>query len=71
MGGGQREARVANDYHQQHLVGHLERSRYGVELDKDGNVKNLNKKLNYRSQKSNTSSFRLESFRWLTQKIWE
>ena len=47
------------------------RSRYGVELDEDGNVKSLNKKLNYRPQKSNTSSFGLESFRWLGPKIWE
>ena len=48
------------------------RSRYGVELDEDGNVKSLNKKLNYCPQKSNTSSFRLESFRRLgTKKNWE
>ena len=47
------------------------RSSYGVELDEDGNVKSLNKKLNYRPQKSNTSSFGLESFRWLGPKIWE
>ena len=45
------------------------RSRYGVELDEDGNVKSLNKKLNYRPQKSNTSSFGLESFRWSGSKI--
>ena len=32
------------------------RSHYGVELDEDGNVKSLNIKLNYRPQKSNTSS---------------
>ena len=38
------------------------RSRYGVELDEDGNVKSLNKKLNYRANKYNTSSFGLESF---------
>ena len=47
------------------------RSRYGVELDEGGNVKCLNKKLYYRPQKSNTSSFGLESFRWLGPKIWE
>ena len=47
------------------------RSRYGVELDEGGNVKCLNKKLYYRPQKSNTSSFGLESFRWLRPKIWE
>ena len=44
------------------------RSGYGVELDEDGNVKSLNKKLNYCPQKSNTSSFRLESFRRLGTK---
>ena len=47
------------------------RSRYDVELDEDGNVKSLNKRLNYRPQKPNTSSFGLESFRWLGPKIWE
>ena len=47
------------------------RSRYGVELDKADIVKSLNKKLNYRPQKSNTSSFGRESFRWLGSKIWE
>ena len=46
------------------------RSRYGVELDEGGNVKCLNKKLNYCPQKSNTSSFGLESFRWLGPTIW-
>ena len=40
-------------------------------LDEDNDVKNLNKRLNYRSQKPNTSSFGLESFRWLGPKIWE
>ena len=45
------------------------RSRYGVELDEGGNVKCCNKKLNYRPQKSNTSSLGLESFRWLGPKI--
>ena len=39
------------------------RSRYGVELNEDGIVKSLNKKLDYRPQKSITSSFGLESFR--------
>ena len=39
------------------------RSRYGVELDEDGNVKSFNRKLNYRPQKSDTSTFGLESFR--------
>ena len=34
-------------------------------------VKSFNKKLNYRPQKNNTSSFGLESFRWLGPKIWE
>ena len=47
------------------------RSSYGVELDEDDNVKSLNKKLNYRPQKSNTSSFGLESIRWLGSKIWK
>ena len=47
------------------------RSRYDVELDEDGNVKSLNKKLNYRPHKPNTSSFGLESFRWLEPGIWE
>ena len=47
------------------------RPSYGVELDEDGNVKSLNKKLNYRPQKSNISSFGLESFRRLGPKIWE
>ena len=47
------------------------RSRYDVELDEDGSVKSLNKRLNYRPQKPNTSSFGLESFRWLGPKIWE
>ena len=47
------------------------RSRYDVELDEDGNVKSLNKRLNYRPQKPNTSAFGLESFRWLGPKIWE
>ena len=46
-------------------------SLYGVDLDEGGNVKCLNKKLYYRPQKSNTSSFGLESFRWLGPKIWE
>ena len=46
------------------------RSRYGVELNEGGNVKSLNKKLNYRPQKSNTSSFGLKAFRWLGPKIW-
>ena len=46
------------------------RSRYGVELEEGSNVKSLNKKINYRSQKSKTSSFGLESFRWLGPKIW-
>ena len=35
------------------------RSRYGVELDENSNVKRLNKKLKYRPQKSNKSSFGL------------
>ena len=39
------------------------RSRYGVELDKDGNVKSLNKKLNYRPHESFKSAFGLESYR--------
>ena len=47
------------------------RSGYGVELDEDGNVKSLNKKLDYCPIKSNSSSFGLESFRWLNPKIWE
>ena len=47
------------------------RSRYGVELNEDSNVKSLNKKLNYRPQKSNTNSFGLESFRWLGPKLRE
>ena len=38
------------------------RSRYGVELDEDGDVKSLNKKLYYCPQKSKTSSYELESF---------
>ena len=45
------------------------RSRYGGELDEDGNVKCLNKKLNYRPSKSNSSLLGLESFRWLGPKI--
>ena len=38
------------------------RSRCGVLLDEEGNVKTLNKKLNYCPQKSNSSLFGLESF---------
>ena len=38
------------------------RSSYGVELDEDGNVKSLNKRLDYHPQISNVSSFGLESF---------
>ena len=47
------------------------RSRYDVQADEDSDVKGLNKKLNYRSQKSNTTSFGLEPFRWLGPKIRE
>ena len=47
------------------------RSRYGAELDEGVNVKCWIKKLNYRSQKSNTSSFGLKSFRWSGLKIWK
>ena len=42
-----------------------------AKLDEDGNVKSLNKRLNYRPQKPNTSSFGLESFRSLGPRIWE
>ena len=34
-------------------------------------MKSLNKKIIFRPQKSNTSSFGLESFRWIGPKIWE
>ena len=46
------------------------RSCYGVHLDEDGNVKSLNKKLNYLQQKFNTGSCGLESLRCLAPKIW-
>ena len=60
-----------NDFLEEIDTKYHTRSRYGVELDEGGNVKCLNKKLYYRPQKSNSSSFVLESFRWLRPKIWK
>ena len=48
----------------------LQNLRGHVDLTEGGNVKCLNKKLNYCPQKSNTSLFGLELFRWLGPKIW-
>ena len=45
------------------------RSSYNVEKDGDGNTL-CTKKSNYRQQKTNTTSFGQQSFRWLGPKIW-
>ena len=45
------------------------RSSYNVEEDGDGNTL-CTKKSNYRQQKTNTTSFGQQSFRWLGPKIW-
>ena len=45
------------------------RSSYNVEKDGNGNTL-CTKKSNYRPQKTNTTSFSQQSFRWLGPKIW-
>ena len=52
-----------NDLVEEIDTNHHTRSCYGVELDEGSNIKCFNKELNYRPQKSKTSSFGLESFR--------